>query len=77
MAALVAFDRRAALPHITVPRLVITGEYDLTAAPEVARRMVERIPGARLVSVPDVGHLLPMERPAAFNAALLAFLQQG
>ena len=76
LAALVAFDRRAALPHITVPTLVITGEYDLTAAPEVARRMAERIPGARRVTVPDAGHLLPMERPAAFNAALLAFLQQ-
>ena len=39
--------------------------------------MAERIPGARRVTVPDAGHLLPMERPAAFNAALLAFLQQG
>ena len=77
LAALVAFDRRAALPHITVPTLVITGEHDHTAAPEVARRMAERIPGARLVTVPDAGHLLPIEQPAAFNAALLAFLQPG
>ncbi len=75
LAALLAFDRRAALPHITVPTLVITGEHDRTAAPEVARRMAERIPGACLLTVPDAGHLLPMERPAAFNAALLAFLR--
>ena len=75
LAALVAFDGRAALPQITVPTLVITGAHDRTAAPEVARRMAERIAGARLVTVPDAGHLLPMECPAAFNAALLAFLQ--
>ena len=75
LAALLAFDRRAALPHITVPTLVITGEHDRTAAPDVARRMAERIPGACLLTVPDAGHLLPMERPATFNAALLAFLR--
>ena len=74
VAALVAFDRRAQLPLISVPTLVITGELDTTAAPEVARKMAERIPGALLLTVPGAGHLLPMEQPAAFNTALLAFL---
>jgi len=73
-AALVAFDRRANLPLIKVPTLVITGELDKTAAPEVARKMAERIPGALLQTVPGAGHLLPMEQPDAFNTALLAFL---
>ena len=74
VAALVAFDRRAQLPLIAVPTLVITGVLDTTAAPEVARKMAERIPGAVLQTVPGAGHLLPMERPEAFNTALLAFL---
>ena len=74
VAALVAFDRRANLPLISVPTLVITGALDKTAAPEVARKMAERIPGALLLTVPGAGHLLPMEQPAAFNTALLAFL---
>ena len=74
VAALVAFDRRANLPLIGVPTLVITGERDTTAAPEVARKMAERIPGALLQTVPGAGHLLPIERPDAFNTALLAFL---
>lgn len=74
VAALVAFDRRAHLPLISVPTLVITGESDTTAAPEVARKMAERIPGALLQTVPGAGHLLPMEQPHAFNTALLAFL---
>jgi len=74
VAALVAFDRRANLPLITVPTLVITGEHDRTAAPEVARRMAERITGAQAVVVPSAGHLLPIEQPQAFHAAVLAFL---
>ena len=74
VAALVAFDRRANLPLISVPTLVLTGALDTTAAPEVARKMAERIPGALLQTVPGAGHLLPMEQPAAFNTALLAFL---
>lgn len=73
LAALLAFDRRAALPAIGVPTLVLTGEADLTAPPEVARRMAERIPGSRLVLLPGLGHLAPIESPALFNPALLAF----
>ena len=75
VSALLAFDRRAKLPHIAVPTLVITGEADRSAAPEVARKMAERIPGAALAILPGAGHLLNIEQPAAFNAALLAFLR--
>ena len=72
--ALVDFDRRAALAAIAVPTLVITGVLDGTAPPEVARKMAERIPGAQLALLPDAGHLLNIEQPQAFNAALLGFL---
>ncbi len=75
VAALVAFDRRANLPLIKVPTLLITGDQDRTAPPEVSRRMAERIPGALCQIVADAGHLLNVEQPAAFNAALLGFLQ--
>ena len=74
--ALVSFDRRANLPHIAVPTLVTTGEHDRTAPPEVSRRMAERIPGALCTVVPAAGHLLNLEQPAAFNAALLAHLSR-
>jgi 3-oxoadipate enol-lactonase len=75
LATLVSFDRREALARIAVPTLVITGEDDRTAPPEVARRMAARIAGAGLVILPRTGHLLMLEQPAAFDAALLAFLQ--
>ncbi len=74
--ALVAFDRRLNLPQIAVPTLVITGAHDRTAAPEVSRRMAERIPGATCIIVPGAGHLLNLEQPQAFNAALLAPLSR-
>ena len=74
--ALVSFDRRAHLPAIAVPTLVTTGEHDRTAAPEVSRRMAERIPGATCSIVPGAGHLLNLEQPQAFHAALLAHLSR-
>ena len=74
LAALVKFDRRDALARINLPTLVVTGEDDRTAAPEVARRMAARIPGAELAIVPATGHLLMLEQPARFDAALLDFV---
>ena len=76
VAALVGFDGRARLAAIAVPTLVITGECDATAPPEVARRMAERIAGAQCVILAGAGHLLTMEQPEAFNTAVLAFLQR-
>jgi pimeloyl-ACP methyl ester carboxylesterase len=73
--ALVAFDRRAALPAIAVPTLVMTGQHDRTASPEVAERMAARIPQARCVVLPGAGHLANMEQPGAFNGAILDFLR--
>jgi 3-oxoadipate enol-lactonase len=77
VAALVGFDRRADLARIVVPTLVITGELDRTAPPEVAQRMAARIAASRCIIVPGAGHLLPIEQPAAFAAALLDFLRPG
>jgi len=74
LAALVRFDRREALARIAVPTLVVTGEDDRTAAPEVARRMAARIAGAELAIVPATGHLLMLEQPEAFDRVLLDFV---
>lgn len=76
LAALVRFDRRAALAAIPVPALVVAGEDDRTAAPEVARRMAASIPGAECVVLPATGHLLMLEQPEAFAQAVLAFVRR-
>jgi hypothetical protein len=43
-------------PFPPVPTLVLAGEDDLRTPLEAARRIAARIPGARLVSVPETGH---------------------
>lgn len=73
---LVAFDERANLPKIRVPVLCLAGEKDPIAPAHVVERMAGRIPGARYVCLAGVGHLPNLEAPAAFDAAVLGFLQQ-
>jgi len=71
---LTTFDRRKELAGIKVPTLLVAGSEDQTAPPSVMERMAQKIPGAEYVLLQDCGHLGPMDRPAAFNAALAAFL---
>jgi non-heme chloroperoxidase len=54
-------DRYPRLGEITVPTVVMVGSADRTTPPSHSRRLAEGIPGARLVSVPDAGHLLNWE----------------
>lgn len=74
---LVTFDERASLANIRVPVLCLAGEADKTAPAAVMERMAARIPGARFVSLPGAGHIPNLETPAAFDAAILAFLRQA
>ncbi|RVT50626.1 alpha/beta fold hydrolase [Rubrivivax albus] len=76
LAAIVSFDRRAALPAIAVPTLCLAGEHDRTAPPKVLRGMAERIPGARYAELAGAGHIANVETPAAFDAAVTAFLNE-
>lgn len=74
--AIVAFDRRAALAGMEVPTLCLAGELDRQAPVDVMRRMATRLPNARFLALPGAGHLANLEQPAAFDAALLHFLQE-
>ena len=71
---LTTFDRRAELPGIAVPALLIAGSDDTTAPAKIMARMAEKIPGAEFVLLDGCGHLGPMDQPVAFNAALEGFL---
>jgi pimeloyl-ACP methyl ester carboxylesterase len=72
---LAAFDERANLARIAIPVLCVAGESDANAPPAVVQRMASKIPGARYVCLPNVGHLPSLEAPQAFDAAILAFLR--
>ena len=62
------------LRGVTVPALVVVGEEDEISPVKDAEAMAEALPDARLVVVPEAGHMSSMEAPEAFNAALLEFL---
>ena len=59
---------------IVVPTLVVTGEHDVMAPPDVARALADRIPGARFAVVPGAGHLSNIEAPEAFTGLVRAHL---
>jgi 3-oxoadipate enol-lactonase len=60
---------------IAAPTLVMTGADDRGSTPEMARLMVEAIPGARLDIIPAMRHLLPVEGAGHVNLALADFLR--
>jgi 3-oxoadipate enol-lactonase len=63
-------DSRSTLPGIGVPTLVLVGAEDALTPPADSREMAQEIQGARLVVLPEAGHLTPMERPGPVAAAL-------
>jgi 3-oxoadipate enol-lactonase len=75
MLALMGFDLRGALRDIAVPTLVLSGSKDNNAPAPMMAKMATYIPSATYVELEGVGHLVNLERPAAFNAALDSFLK--
>lgn len=70
-------DRPDSTPHlgaIAVPTLIVVGEQDAITPPSRSEEMARAIPAAELVVLPATGHASNLERPEAFNAAVLAFL---
>jgi pimeloyl-ACP methyl ester carboxylesterase len=68
-------DSRPLLGRIGCPTLVLVGEDDEVTPPERAAEIANGINGARLVTVPQCGHLSTLEQPAEVTRALLAWLQ--
>lgn len=62
------------LHRITAPTLVVWGAEDRFVAPSYGDILVERIPHAQLHRIPDAGHLVALERTAAYTDAVLRFL---
>ena len=62
------------LPEIRVPAVVIVGADD-TPFLAASDYMAAKIPGAKKVVIAGAGHSANIDQPAAFNAALLDFLE--
>lgn len=59
-----------------VPALVLVGEEDTLTPRRRARRMWKALPDARMLILPETGHLANLENPKAFRTALLGFLAE-
>jgi pimeloyl-ACP methyl ester carboxylesterase len=67
-------DSHADLAAVRVPTLVLCGQGDLVTPLADHEAIAARVAGARLVVVPDSGHLSTIEQPAAVTQALSRWL---
>lgn len=68
-------DSRGQLAAIACPTLVLVGAEDQLTPPARAAEIAAGIRGARLVTVPECGHLSTLEQPRAVTGALLEWLE--
>jgi pimeloyl-ACP methyl ester carboxylesterase len=66
-------DTADRLGEIRVPTLVTVGELDLVLPPRFSEAIADRIPGSRLVVVPEAGHQPFQEFPDDYNRTLRGF----
>lgn len=71
--ALIGWSVTDRLGAIASPTLVVGADQDYTSV-AFKQEYTNAIPTARLVVVPDSRHMLPVERPAEFNAVVGQFL---
>jgi pimeloyl-ACP methyl ester carboxylesterase len=68
-------DSRPGLSAITCPTLVLVGDGDAATPPALSQEIAGAIPAARLVVVPDCGHMSTLERPQAVAEALVDWMR--
>lgn len=74
--ALTSYPIRDRLPEIACPTLIVWGTGDWLVPVRDADEFARLIPNARKVVWPQTGHMAMLERPAAFNRLLAAFLAE-
>ncbi len=70
----VSHDVRAFAGEVETPTLLIAAQKDDITPIEKERELVGMFPNARLVEIPEVGHLIHYETPAAAADAITPFL---
>jgi pimeloyl-ACP methyl ester carboxylesterase len=75
MRALVGWSVTARIGSIRCPTLILAADQDYSPV-SIKEAYAAKIPGARLVVIPDSRHAMPVERPQEFNLALREFLEK-
>jgi pimeloyl-ACP methyl ester carboxylesterase len=68
--------RWRALSSMAVPTLVVRGTRSNVLSPEVARRMAETLPNAKLLEL-DAGHNVALDRPRELAEAVVSLATRG
>ena len=69
-------DMTEAMRHLRVPALLVAGSEDAITPPACLETAEAVIPRAKLLIVPDAGHMTPLEQPDVFNEGVLEFLRE-
>ena len=68
------FDVMERVHEISLPTCILVGEADRLTPVKYSQFLHEAIAGSALSVIPGAGHLVMMEKPEEFNAALSGFL---
>jgi len=69
-----AWECYSRLSQINVPTLVLHGDSDRLVPPGNAKIIAERIPGAKLITIPNASHIFTTDQPELSQRAVLEFL---
>ena len=72
---LLDYDRSDRLHELTMPVLLVAGEFD-EARPETMHRFASYMPDAEVEIVPDAGHVAMVDKPEEYAAIVTRFLAQ-
>ena len=64
------------LNTISGPALAVVGAKDVISTPQDMRQIVDKLPNAKLVEIPNAGHMTTIENPQAVNEAVLSFVAE-
>ena len=67
------FDVMSRLEEVRLPTLVICGEEDQLTPLKYSQFLVDHIQGARLVTIPEAGHMVMLEKPQETTRAIAGF----
>ena len=72
---LVSVEYADRLGSLKVPTLILAGDHD-QVDPSISKDMQARIPGSRLVLLPDSGHMTFVDQPELFRKTVDDFVHQ-
>lgn len=76
LAAVASYPMTELLCLVEQPALLLSGEEDVIATPDLARALADVLCDGRAETLPQAGCLAMVEQPAAYNAALSRFLRE-